>query len=169
MKGIFILVGSAQSRSVNIGQIAAERVVGNDDQVNRGERHVTSLSSWIEARLPWHRGEPSRGAAYHRRVADYYLVETGRGPGWDDGKRRREQPGWDRHASFMDGLVEARLVVLGGPIGDVDGDQALLVVDARSEEEARKRLAGDPWADGVLTLRSIRPWTLWLRAEAQIP
>jgi hypothetical protein len=63
----------------------------------------------------------------------------------------------------MDGLVEDRFVVLGGPVGDLDGDRALLVVDAPTEEEARRRLAADPWADRVLTIRSVRPWTIWLR------
>jgi len=27
------------------------------------------------------------------------------GPGWDPGRPIREQPGWDEHAAFMDGLV----------------------------------------------------------------
>ena len=96
-------------------------------------------------------------------MADYYLVETARGPAWDDDLPRREQLGWDAHAAFMDGLVEDRFVVLGGPVGDLDGDRALLVVDAPTEEEARRRLAADPWADRVLTIRSVRPWTIWLR------
>jgi hypothetical protein len=63
----------------------------------------------------------------------------------------------------MDGLVADRFVVLGGPVGDLEGDRAMLVVDAQSEEEARSRLAADPWADGVLILRSVQPWTIWLR------
>ena len=77
-------------------------------------------------------------------MADYYLVETARGPARDDDVPRREQLGWDAHAAFMDGLVEDRFVVLGGPVGDLDGDRALLVVDALTEEEARRRLAADP-------------------------
>jgi hypothetical protein len=65
----------------------------------------------------------------------------------------------------MDGLVEDGFVVLGGPVGELEGDKALLVVDARSEEEARTRLATDPWVDGVLSIQSVRPWTLWLRRD----
>jgi uncharacterized protein YciI len=96
-------------------------------------------------------------------VADYYVVETARGPAWDEDRPRREQPGWDAHAAFMDGLVADEFVVLGGPVGDLEGDRALVVVDAPSEEEARRRLAADPWADRVLVVRSVRPWTIWLR------
>ncbi len=102
-------------------------------------------------------------AAYDRRVANYYLVETTRGPTWDDGQPRREQAGWDAHAAFMDGLVEDDFIVVGGPVGELDGDQALLLVDADSEQEARTRMAPDPWAEGVLSIRSVQPWTIWLR------
>jgi uncharacterized protein YciI len=66
----------------------------------------------------------------------------------------------------MDGLVDDGFVVLGGPIGDVDEDLALLVVDASGEDEARERLAADPWAGGVLSTQSVRPWTIWLRRTA---
>ena len=96
-------------------------------------------------------------------MADYYLVETARGPAWDEDRPRREQSDWDAHAAFMDGLVEDGFVVLGGPVGDLDGDGALLVVDAPSEQEVRSRMTADPWADRVLTIRAIRPWTVWLR------
>jgi uncharacterized protein YciI len=65
----------------------------------------------------------------------------------------------------MDDLVEAGFIVLGGPVGELDGDQALLVVDADSEEEARAQLAADPWTDGVLSIQSVRPWTIWLRRD----
>jgi uncharacterized protein YciI len=97
-------------------------------------------------------------------VADYYLVEQAKGPAWDHSKRRRDQAGWPAHAEFMDALVSEGVVVLGGPIGDGDGDNALLVVDLESESAVRARLAEDPWADDMLTVESVRPWSVWLRA-----
>lgn len=105
----------------------------------------------------------SHATAYDSGVADYWVVETSRGPGWDAGKSRRQQSGWEAHAAFMDGLVEEGLVILGGPVGELDGDSAILVLEARDEEEARTRLAADPWANGVLSVQSVRPWTIWLR------
>ena len=65
----------------------------------------------------------------------------------------------------MDALAEEGVVVLGGPIGEGDGDNALLIVVADSEAEIRARLAEDPWADGVLIIESVRPWAVWLRAR----
>jgi uncharacterized protein YciI len=112
-------------------------------------------------------GRRSRVAGrYGLPVADYYLVIEARGSGWNPSKRRREQIGWDEHAAFMDGLVDEGVVVLGGPIGEDDGDEVLLVADAESEEALRARLAEDPWADDILTIESVRPWSVWLRGRA---
>jgi uncharacterized protein YciI len=98
-------------------------------------------------------------------VADYYLVEEAKGPAWDHSRRRREQAGWDEHAAFVDALVEDGFVVLGGPIGEGDGENVLLVVDADGEEAIRARLAQDPWMDNVLAVESIRSWSIWLRSS----
>jgi uncharacterized protein YciI len=100
-------------------------------------------------------------------VPDYYLVERARGPAWDHSKRRREQDGWDAHAAFMDALVDEAFVILGGPVGDGDGENALLIVDADSEESIRARLAEDPWESDMLTTESVRPWSVWLRADVK--
>jgi uncharacterized protein YciI len=99
-------------------------------------------------------------------VADYYLVERARGPAWDWSKRRREQIGWDEHAAFMDALVEDGFVVLAGPVGEGDGENVLLVADAESVEEIHARLADDPWKSDMLTTASVKPWSVWLRADA---
>jgi uncharacterized protein YciI len=96
-------------------------------------------------------------------VAGYYLVERVAGPDWDRSSRRREQAGWDEHAAFMDALVEEGFVVMGGPVGEGDGDHVLLVVHADDEAAVHARLADDPWPDAVLNTRSIRPWQVWLR------
>jgi uncharacterized protein YciI len=98
-------------------------------------------------------------------VPDYYLVVQAWGPAWDPARRRREQDGWDEHAAFMDRLADDGVVVLGGPMGDVDRDGALLVMDVGSEEAARAKLAADPWADSMLTIESVTPWTVWLRGR----
>jgi uncharacterized protein len=95
-------------------------------------------------------------------MPDYFLVERGKGPGWDHSCGRRQQEGWDEHASFMDGLAEEGFVVLGGPIGEGDGENTLLVIDADDEAAVRARLAEDPWPEELLTIESIRPWSVWL-------
>jgi uncharacterized protein YciI len=96
---------------------------------------------------------------------DYFLVERAKGPAWDHSKPRREQAGWDAHAAFMDALADEGLVVLGGPVGEGDGDNALLVIDADDEATIRARLADDPWEGDMLTTASVRRWSVWLRAD----
>lgn len=98
-------------------------------------------------------------------MADYYLVERARGPAWDYSRRRREQAGWDEHAAFMDALTEEGVILLGGPMGEGDGENTLIVVDVPSEAAIRARLAEDPWARDMLTIVSVKPWSVWLRAK----
>jgi uncharacterized protein YciI len=97
-------------------------------------------------------------------VADYYLVRRAKGTAWDHGRRRREQDGWDEHAAFMDALAEEGFVILGGPVGEGDGEDTMAVVDAESEAAIRTRLAEDPWGEDMLTITSVEPWSVWLRA-----
>jgi uncharacterized protein YciI len=94
-----------------------------------------------------------------------FAVTTARGPNWDPSCGIREQRGWDEHASFFDGLVDRGVVILGGPIGGGGGDTdvGLLAVSAADERELRSVFSADPWAaNGVLRIKEIRPWTLWL-------
>jgi hypothetical protein len=65
----------------------------------------------------------------------------------------------------MDALTDEGVAVLGGPLGGDDGENVLLVVDVESEAAIRARLAEDPWAKGMLTIESVRPWSVWLRAN----
>jgi len=46
----------------------------------------------------------------------------------------------------MNGLAEEGVVVLAGPVGEVNGHKTLLVCRVKSEVEIRARLAEDPWA-----------------------
>jgi uncharacterized protein YciI len=91
----------------------------------------------------------------------FFVVTEVAGPKWDSSRKRREQDGWDEHATFMDGLVDDGFVVLGGPLGD--GERVLLIVEADDEQDVQARFAADPWLkDGVLTIASIEPWAIWL-------
>ena len=66
----------------------------------------------------------------------------------------------------MDALAEDGMVILGGPVGDGDGEDTLLVVMAASEAVVRARLADDPWGTDMLTIVSVEPWSVWLRATS---
>jgi len=94
-----------------------------------------------------------------------FIVIEKKGPAWDPTKLRRAQAGWDEHAAFMDTLTAEGFVVLGGPLGEGDGDDALLVIDAPDEETIVSTLKDDPWIQsGVLETRTIQRWTIFLEA-----
>lgn len=97
-----------------------------------------------------------------KKVSDCFLVERRDGPAYDRSRPRREQDGWAEHAAFMDGLAEEGFVVLGGPIGEGEGEGAMLVVRAPDEQAIRRRLAQDPWHETVLHAPSVRPWSVLL-------
>ena len=85
------------------------------------------------------------------------------GPHWDPSRALEEQSDWPAHASFMDGLVEAGFIVLGGPLADEH--RVVHAVEAESEETIRATLARDPWSESHLRVASIEPWTIRLDAR----
>lgn len=104
------------------------------------------------------------GAAPEQTPIELYVVRVERGGPWDWSRSLREQQGWDEHARFMNGLVDDGLIVLGGP---VEGDREVVhIVSAPAEEEIRRRFDEDNWAqNGMLTVKSIEPWTILLAPE----
>ena len=95
-----------------------------------------------------------------------FIVVEAKGPSWDPTKLRREQARWDEHAAFMDRLTAEGFITLGGPLGEGDGEDALLVIDAPDEDAITSTLKDDPWIKaGILETRTIRRWTIFLEAE----
>jgi uncharacterized protein YciI len=90
-----------------------------------------------------------------------FMVTSTAGPNRDLTRDTREQPFWDEHAAFIDGLVDDGFILLGGPLVDEGG--AVLVVNAESEQEARAKLEIDPWyRNGILRLESVRRWQIFI-------
>lgn len=90
----------------------------------------------------------------------FFVVLRRVGPQWDPAVALEQQSSWDEHAAFMDGLVDAGFVVLGGPLADEV--RVVLVVEAPSEDEVRATLARDPWSGTHLLVDSVDRWTLRL-------
>ena len=90
-----------------------------------------------------------------------FAVIRTRGAAWQPKLPLEGQQEWDAHARFMNDLVTEGAVVLGGPLeGTRD---VLLVMRAKSPEEAVRRLQDDPWAGlDLLRVERIMPWTLRL-------
>jgi hypothetical protein len=90
----------------------------------------------------------------------FFILRT-RGASWTRDLPLEEQDGWSEHADFMSGLVQEGLVVLGGPLEGTPN--ILLLAMGESEEDVRKRLAGDIWAQrDLLRVERVAPWQLKL-------
>jgi uncharacterized protein YciI len=101
---------------------------------------------------------------------DLFIVVNEQGPSWVDSVAMREQSLWTEHAAFVNSLMYAGFIVLGGPIGSGHPHRALLVVRADSESEVRSRLAPDPWLqEGVLRIRSVEPWKILVSLDKLDP
>ena len=93
----------------------------------------------------------------------FLVVVRRSGPDWDPTRRLEEQSGWPAHAAFMDGLVDAGFIVLGGPLADEE--RVAHAIEAESEDEIRATLARDPWSESHLRIDTIEPWTIRLDAR----
>jgi uncharacterized protein YciI len=90
----------------------------------------------------------------------FFVVQRRSGPRYDASRPLEEQSDWPAHASFMDGLVDAGFVVLGGPLADEH--RVVLVIEAESEDAVRSTLARDPWSETHLVVDTVEPWTIRL-------
>jgi uncharacterized protein YciI len=99
----------------------------------------------------------------------YFAVIREPGARWDPARPLQGQAGWPKHLDFMNALAEDGFVVVGGPLSD--GRRALLIVNARSETEIRRRFDDDPWtARKLLSIASVEPWQALLgRGLASAP
>ena len=90
-----------------------------------------------------------------------FLAISSAGPNRDFSKGTREQPLWDEHAAFIDQLVDAGFILMGGPLVDEGG--SLLIVNAKDENEVREKLKDDPWMKhGILKLKSVKRWQIFI-------
>ena len=90
-----------------------------------------------------------------------FIAISSAGPNRDQSKGTREQPFWDEHAAFIDQLVDEGFILMGGPLADEGG--ALLIVNAKDENELREKLKNDPWFEhGILKLESVKRWEIFI-------
>jgi uncharacterized protein YciI len=96
-------------------------------------------------------------------MAMFLVMVRRSGPRWDASRPLDEQSDWSAHAAFMDGLVDAGFIILGGPLADEH--RVAHVVEAESEEVIRATFARDPWSETHLRVDTIEPWTIRLDAR----
>jgi uncharacterized protein YciI len=94
-----------------------------------------------------------------------FVAISSAGPNADASERTRKQPLWDEHAAFIDQLVAEGFIVMGGPLVDESElpHGALLIVNAKDENEVREKLKNDPWfKHGILKLESVNRWQIFI-------
>jgi len=96
-------------------------------------------------------------------MAMFLVVLRQSGPEFDRSRPLDEQSEWEAHAAYMDELVDAGFLVLGGPLAG-DGRVAH-AVEAESHDAVRAAFARDPWSESHLRVDSIEPWTIRLDAR----
>jgi uncharacterized protein YciI len=90
-----------------------------------------------------------------RNVAMFLVVLHRSGQHWDPSRPLEEQSDWEAHAAFMNGLVDAGFIVLGGPLADEH--RVVHAVEAESVEAIRTTRARDPWSKSHLRVDSVEP------------
>jgi hypothetical protein len=90
----------------------------------------------------------------------FLVVRSRSGPEWKPSLRLEQQSGWTAHATYMDELVDAGFIVLGGPLADEH--RLAFAIESESEDAVRSTLARDPWSETHLRTESIDPWTIRL-------
>ena len=100
-------------------------------------------------------------------MASYYIVRRAPGPAWKTGVPLRSQDLWSEHVVYMNELESRGVVVLGGPVGRES--DALLVIDAESEQAVEELLARDPWSKAGMRTDVIEPWTILLDGRRREP
>ena len=98
-----------------------------------------------------------------------FAVTTAKGANWDRPRGIRQQPFFEEHAAFVDGLVGRGIIILGGPVASEDDDDiGLLAVEAADESALRCIFDADPWTvHQVYRIKTVRAWTLWLDGRSR--
>src|SRR4051812_41658685 len=99
-------------------------------------------------------------------MAMFHVVLRRSGPEWNPALPLDKQSGWAAHAVFMDELVEAGFIVLGGPLADEH--RVVHAIEAESEDMVRATLARDPWSETHLKIDAIDQWTIRLDARRAV-
>jgi uncharacterized protein YciI len=97
----------------------------------------------------------------------YFAVIREAGANWTFGGIT-EQPALNDHAAFMNALADDGFVVFAGPLAGSEHGRlrVLLIINADSQAEVRRRLAADPWTiSEQLLIKTIEPWNVFVGEE----
>jgi hypothetical protein len=91
----------------------------------------------------------------------YFVMINEQGPAWVRSRGMRDQEKWAEHAVFINGQVDAGVIIAAGPLGNGPEHRALLIVHSADEPTVRTAFAQDPWIQArILRIRTIEPWQI---------
>ena len=93
-----------------------------------------------------------------------YVFFHSPGPRWQPGVGFRDQPGVERHVSYMADQLEAGRLAIGGPFLDDSG--GMMALRAESPEAALAIAEADPTVQDGLLLVQVKPWMVAMNAFA---
>src|SRR6266508_4147578 len=88
----------------------SEAVTDGDCRTARTTGTDPTAGEWKEGKMATSQGRPERFLAYSTAGSQRDLARDA-----------REQPHWDEHAAFIDGLVAQGFIQLGGPLDEEGG------------------------------------------------
>ena len=92
-----------------------------------------------------------------------FAITREAGPSWTDGVGAFQQPAVNDHGAFMNDLAGEGILLFAGPLAGTEQGRirVLLIADADSETDVRRRLADDPWeqTQRVVTT-NVEAWNL---------
>ena len=74
----------------------------------------------------------------------YFVMINEQGPAWAPSRAMRDQEKWAEHAVFINGQVDAGVIIAAGPLGRGPEHRALLIVHSADEPTLRAAFAHDP-------------------------
>ena len=107
---------------------------------------------------------------------NYFLLTYFPGASWNEALAYESQPGLKKHHEYLKQLHINDLIVMGGPITDMDSDYlSIMLVRIGSQEEAEKLASQDPGVMTRLVRAEVVPWAVtmssmrFLRRRPQVP
>ena len=107
---------------------------------------------------------------------DYFLVTYSAGASWNEALSYQTQPGLKKHHEYLRSLYLDDIVVMGGPVTDINEDYlAVLLVRTGSIEQAESLVSNDPGVQTRLIRAEVVPWNVtmssmrFVRRRAEAP
>lgn len=107
------------------------------------------------------------GAAVADGASSLYVLVYRQGPAWQVDKPMGAQPSMRAHGAYMKKLFDGGVSFAAGPTTDAPG--GVIIVRAKSLDEAKGLMAADPGVSSGMFLGEVHAWTPVFRSDQPLP